>query len=332
MKNNKIAIIGAGSAGVMAALRAVLNNDKVILYTGNAKTKKKARGTWVGKVHNVPGFSVYKKAIVDPNKITLDEIQESEFKNNIEIINETVSDIKVREDGSFTIESDSRNESVSYVVLATGVMDVQPEINGSIRPIFPYANVQLANYCLRCDGHLVHQKETIVLGHNTSAAWTAIILKERYDTLSLKICTNGEKINFNEETSKLISLYDIPIETQPIIDFNGNKREKKLEYVVLENGELVHTDMIFVSLGMIVYNDLALKLNVEVDDRGFIITNPKGETNIDNFYAVGDVEAGYKKQIYTGWDRAVDALDHINLKIRKERRNKRIKNSYKEVS
>ena len=79
----------------------------------------------------------------------------------------------------------------------------------------------------------------------------------------------------------------------------------------------------FVSLGMIVYNELAKEIGAELDERGFVKTNAKGETNIENFYAVGDIQADTKKQIYTSWDMAVDSLDDINAKIRREFRAQR---------
>ena len=71
---------------------------------------------------------------------------------------------------------------------------------------------------------------------------------------------------------------------------------------------------------MIVYNELAKGLGAKTDERGFVVTNNRGETNIPKLYAAGDLRAGIKKQIYTAWDSAVDACDDINTKIRRENR------------
>ena len=38
-----VCVIGAGSAGVMATLRTVLNNDDCLLFPGTPKNKKKSR-------------------------------------------------------------------------------------------------------------------------------------------------------------------------------------------------------------------------------------------------------------------------------------------------
>ena len=77
-----IAVIGGGSAGVMATLRSVLNNDETILFPGSAKDKKKSRGFWVSKVENMPGHLEYKKGIEQPNLESLKWLSEGEFKEN----------------------------------------------------------------------------------------------------------------------------------------------------------------------------------------------------------------------------------------------------------
>ena len=71
---------------------------------------------------------------------------------------------------------------------------------------------------------------------------------------------------------------------------------------------------------MIVYNELALELGAKVDERGFVITDSKGLSSVENLYVAGDLRAYAKKQIYTAWDHAVDSADGINSKIRQEKR------------
>ncbi|MGB0454978.1 MAG: NAD(P)/FAD-dependent oxidoreductase [Bacteriovoracaceae bacterium] len=316
----QIAIIGGGAAGVMAALRGVLNNDKVTMFMGAAKEKKKSRALWVARVDNIPGYDHFKKGIVNPNQSTIQSIESGPFAENFS--KKAKSIVEINKDGEVFKLKDNDGElyEFDYVVLATGVMDVQPHIQDSIEPILPYANVQLVDYCIRCDGHHVHGKNTAVIGHTSGAAWVAVMLHERYNVPQMTIITNGEEPQFDEETRRLIELYGFEVETSPILHISGNAREKILNSFTLEDGTIVESEAAFVSLGMLVYNELAKKLGAEVDERGFVITGPKGETNIQNLYAVGDVQAGKKKQIYTGWDSAVDALDDINGKIRREKR------------
>jgi thioredoxin reductase (NADPH) len=94
----------------------------------------------------------------------------------------------------------------------------------------------------------------------------------------------------------------------------------------------VEADMGFVSLGMIVYSDLAKEVGAELDERGFVKADSVGHTTVDGFYVAGDVMAGTKKQIYTAWDTAVNALDVINQRLRSERRQKKLLEYRKRVN
>ena len=316
-----VAIIGGGSAGTMAALRTVLNNRTCIFFPGNGKDKKKSRAFWVAKVENVPGHSKYKKGIEDPNKETLDWMSESKLKDNF-IWKKNRGISKIEKEGDLYILTDDKGQKYKarYVILSTGLMDIQPHVKGDIKVILPFANMQTVDYCLRCDGHHTFEKDTSVIGHNSGAAWGAIMLHERYKNPSMKILTNGEKPEFDETVSKLIDLYGIEIYEDEIEEVLGKPEEGKLEGFMLKGGKHVETQFSFVSLGMMVYNDLATNFGPDVDDRGFVITDKSGETTVKGLYVAGDLRAGGKKQIYTAWDQAVDTVDAIDAIIRKAER------------
>ena len=318
-----IAVIGGGAAGTMAVLRTVLNNDETLFFPGNAKDKKRSRAFWVRKVENMPGHLAYQKGIEDPNLESLKFLAEGEFSEKFHWLKgRGVVDIKKRSNGGFTL-TDSKGEhyTARFIILATGVMDVQPEIDGSIAPILPYANVQIVDYCIRCDGHHTKGKHVSVIGHQIDAPWVGAILHERYDC-PIHLLTNGKEPEFDEDGERLIKAYNFKVSTSPIIGVEGDDKKLDLKGFQLGDGEFVDTDFSFISLGMIVYNELAKALGVEVDDRGFVITDAKGHTNIEGVYAAGDLRAGVKKQIYTAWDTAVDSADHINGILRREKRNK----------
>jgi thioredoxin reductase (NADPH) len=313
MKVFDVAVIGGGSAGTMAALRTVLNNDECLFFPGTPKDKKKSRALWVRKIENMPA-----RGIEEPNLATLKWISESAFNEKFHWKKNTgVDSLKKNENGLFEIQ-DSKGESylVRYVILCTGVMDVQPHIQGSIEAVFDYANAQTIDYCLICDGHHVFKKKTGVIGHTNSAAWVSIMLVERYDLNELTIFTNGENPDFKEDTQKLIDAYGIKIEKAKISSVKGQDKGKILEALELEDGSVFPLEICFVALGMIVYNELAVQLGAKIDDRGFVIGNEAGETSVENLYVAGDLKAQTRKQIYTAWDNAVSAATSVNQKIR----------------
>lgn len=323
MKIYDIAVIGGGSAGTMAMQRAILNNDECLFFPGSPKDKKRSRAFWVTKVENMPAHFNFKKGIEEPNKEVVDWILNSPFKDKLHFKkNLGIVSIKKNEQNIFElIDSKENTYFAKFVILCTGVMDVQPLINESIDPIFPYANVQLADYCLRCDGHHVLNKKIAIIGHTSSALWVAIMLYERYQCPEVSILTNGEVAIFDEETIALAKRYGFKIYEEKIAEIKGDLDKKLLDSFVLKNQKIVNCEYAFIALGMIVYNQLAKDLSVALDARGFVITDNKGKTNIDGLYVAGDLRANTKKQIYTAWDTAVDSADEINAILRRTKRN-----------
>lgn len=307
----------------MAALRTVLNNDECLFFPGSAKDKKKSRALWVRKVENMPAHLQYKRGIEDPNAETLKWISESAFKEKL-VIQKNTGVVSLKKESDIFIITDSKgnNHKAQFVILCTGVMDVQPVINGTIETVFDYANAQTMDYCLICDGHHVLGKRASVIGHTNSAAWVAIMLYERYQAGNFHILTNGKTPDFGEDTKKLISQYGIRVVQTEIRSIEGEEKGKVLKAFHLLDGTRVETDICFVALGMIVYNELAKQVGAEIDERGFVKGDENGQTSVPGLFVSGDLKANTRKQIYTAWDNAVSAANAINLKLRASRRPK----------
>lgn len=307
----------------MAVLRTILNNDECLFFPGSPKDKKKSRALWVRKVENMPAHLNYKRGIEDPNAETLKWISESAFKDNL-FIHKNVGVVSLKKEGEHFHITDSKGNShlARYVILCTGIMDVQPEIKGSIETVFDYANAQTIDYCLICDGHHVLDKKASVLGHGNGAAWVAIMLYERYKPSNMHIFTNGRAPEFQPDTQKLIEAYGIRIRQDEISDVLGEEKGKILKGFLFPDGSVVETDICFVALGMIVYNELAKEVGAELDERGFVKADESGATSVAGLYVAGDLKANTKKQIYTSWDHAVNAANAINMKLRASRRPK----------
>jgi thioredoxin reductase (NADPH) len=327
MKIYDVAVIGGGAAGMMAVLRTCLNNDQCLFFPGNAKDRKKSREFWVSKVENMPDYSHYHKGIVDPNKNCLDWIQGSSFSKNLAWQkNRSVQNLKRIENDLFQLTDDQGNHfQARYVILCTGVMDIQPIINGSIQEILPYANVQLADYCLRCDGHHVAGKKTTVITNSSSGVWVAVMLHERYQPPAMTVLFNGSRVELNQELQQLVKLYNISLVDGNIQSIAGNAKQGQLEAFLMEDDSRVEAQVCFIALGMLVYNQLAKDLGAKLDERGFVLTDANGESSLSGLYVAGDLRANAKKQIYTAWDHAVDSADAINAKLRRQRRMEHLK-------
>lgn len=340
----EIAVIGAmGVAGSMGALRAVLNNQKVLAFSGDPTTTRKSRGTWVTKVDNMPLMFDRKRPVASTAKETIDWLlKHRDFSKNFNLVKQAVSSIeKVEVDGEEVFEiyapknlnqdsdfmyekSEESKYYAHYVLLCTGIADVQPLINGSIEPVFPYANVGHIDYCLRCDGHRSLGRTTGVIGHGPTAAGVAIILHERYAPPEMKIFLNGEQADFSDEQKELIDLYGIKIIPDPIVGINGDPKVA-MESFSLEGSDGKYdepVDFAFAMLGQIAYNELAVSLGAEVSEKGNVICNERGESSVAGLYVAGDLRDTGMYQIYTAWDQAVSSVDDIDRKLRAMKREK----------
>jgi thioredoxin reductase (NADPH) len=313
-----VAVIGVGGAGQMAMLRAVLNHLETLVFLGDGDATRRSRAAWVTEVENIPGLFDKKRPITATTREVIRFIRN---RDDLEPFLTTVKRSAVaikKEDELFEISTGKDEYRARFVVLCTGTMDVQPEIGGSIEPIFPFANRGDILYCVRCDGHKTVGRPCAVIGHRAIAGRIAVTLKERYDLPALHVLTHGRSFEGDDRLSALMDRYGIRVHTEEIREILGDPRKGLTGFRVGE--QTVEVSHAFVAMGSIVYNELAKQLNVRLGDDDHIITDARGETSVPGFYAAGDLVKGKKKQVYTAWDLAVDAVDSIDAKIRKLKR------------
>lgn len=313
-----IAVIGAGAAGTMAAKRAVLNNNKVLLFAGAKQEQRRSRGYWVRKIDNIPGFGKYQRAVLELRNESLKELVGSPLSKNLYVIEDSIFTIQKKADYFKLIDGSGHIFYAKYVVMATGIMDEQPHIEGSIRPVLKYANGQTVAYCALCDGHHSFGKKTVVIGHTESAAKNALLLTEKYQLTDPTILTNGRPHQFTPELLKKIQEKNIMILAEPIKEVLGDKEKRQLTGFKLKTGEIVEAQIAFVALGVRPNNKLALQLGANVDVAGLVVSDANGETSVANLFVVGDLRANSTKQVYTAWQHAVESLQLINQRIRQE--------------
>ena len=250
-----------------------------------------------------------------------------------------------REGEQFVIETDrGRTVRGQAVVLSTGVMDRQPSIKmttksgkvvDDIRWIYPYANNESLLYCVICEGHLTRDTSTVVFGSSEAAAQVALMLHERYG-IRVTLLTNGEPLTATEETRLLLSEYDIASlspRVVEILDPEGVSKGTMLRGFRLEDGTVVEARFGMVTMGLHrIYNDLARQLGAEIDSRDrvpeeahVLVDDESSETSVRGLFAIGDMSrrrgAGPSlKQIYTAQEYAVRAVNAIDGRLRRARR------------
>lgn len=335
-----VAVIGGGAAGTMATLRSVLYGMKVVWFTGNISTRRKSTAQWVSSVENIPSFFNTKMPITMQQNEVLKWISEhSEFSSNLKTYKTTVDSINnitadsihhgktsqssqlnyfeilATEKNRRTSSIESLNLKARFIVVATGIMPIQPHIKGSIKSVLPFANYNHFIYSLESNGHLTIGKRVLVIGYNKSAYDTIISIINRYKPPFIALSTNGIQMNLSNE--QLISLEEkkIPIFKEEILSIKGEP-QKGIDSILFDSGVDLKIEKIVVSIGNIIHNDLLKNLNIQLDDDGYVVTDANGRTSLNNVYAAGDIISKSRKQVFSAWDSSARAVDDIEIKIR----------------
>lgn len=362
----ELTVVGGGIAGAACALRAAQYGLKTAWVMGDKLTAKRSRSMWVRNIDNMIGVhpgvvlsQLRKKWRKDLHLLeALDslghmDISTMDIIRNVqerlwripEMVNEikgVAKEARKLEDGTFEVttssESDGKIRSHA-MVLATGIMDRQPlikkehkgEVEDATKWIYPFANKETVLYCVRCEGHLTMDKSVAIIGDNETAGQIALMLSERYHT-PLVVLTNGEELQVQDDTRKLMDHYGVQVRKERIVDVHSEADGRgKLRSLELENGEEITVQFALVSLGLFkVYNELAVQLGAdlmspekEVDQRRVKVDH-RSETTVPNFFAVGDLsqreDEGTMMQIYTAQEFAVRAVDTVDRRRRKRQR------------
>lgn len=155
------------------------------------------------------------------------------------------------------------------------------------------------SYCGTCDGFFFRDKTVVVVGGGDTAVEEALYLSKLARKVSL--VHRGTALR----ASKLLQsrLMDEPritiIWNTIITEIKGNS--KTVDAVSFENTETgekgeLPTDGIFIFIGNFPNNQL-VPPEVRMNERGFVITDEKCETNVPGIFAAGDLRQKFASQI-----------------------------------
>ena len=281
-----VAIIGGGPAGLAAAVYAARGGMKTVIFE---KALVGGQITTTADVENYPGFEENMSGFDIADKMRK---QAEKFGTEIKLEN-----IKSIQWNNFikSVETDSNKYNAKTVILATGAnprkLGVQGEAKYTGRGV---------SYCATCDGALYRDKTVAIVGGGDSAVEEAIfltkfakkvyIIHRRDELRAVKLI---QKRAF--ENDKIEIIWDSIVK-----EIKGGDFIEKIELYNKKTkvGSELELDGIFIYVGIIPNNEL-VKSVVELDEQGFIITDPTMHTKIPGLYAAGDVVQKVLRQVIT---------------------------------
>ena len=277
----RLVIVGGGCAGYSAAVCAARNNVDVTLITGNDIGGQLAKAT---VVDNVPGFNVM------TGDDFMDKLRSHALEFGTNMIEDEVTYMEFNQHPFRVLTDHSGTVVADRIIIATGKSFNSLNI-GSEKKFIGRG----VSYCVTCDGRFYKNRGVCVVGSGDSAVKAAIFLsKIAHD---VKLLVRGDRLKasaYNKNELKTRSNIDVIFNTN-VIDICG---DGLVEYIVVDRcgkQENISTDGVFVMVGSNPNTELFNGF-IELDERGYIITDDHCRTNIKWVYAAGDVQSSAYKQ------------------------------------
>jgi thioredoxin reductase (NADPH) len=288
----ELIVIGGGPAGLSAGIYGARSGLKTVILE---KTTTGGRAGEAPLVENYPGL--------DPMKgMELVEKLRAQAEKCVEIKEfEKVNDVEVGT--NFLVRTDSGEYSTDALIIATGTTHRKLGVKGEAELLG-----KGVSYCATCDGFLFKGKKVAVVGGGNAAVMYAIHLDSLGCDVTL-IHRRGELRSVDSLQRKLGGKVHILLNSmvEEIIgdNFVEGIRVQDLKEKTRKDIEVAG---VFVSVGEDPNSELAAKIGVSLDEKGYIITDKTQRTNIPRVYAAGDVTVGVKQIVVACSGGAVAAL------------------------
>lgn len=299
MEHQNLIIIGAGPAGLSAGMHAGYFGLKTLIF------EEKIPGGLAAEIpllENYPGFSegISGKSLIDR---ILKQCKRAEIE-----IHQLEKVIKLNlEDREKIVETDKSKWTANAVIIASGRIPRTLGVRGENE--FRGKGV---SYCAVCDSAFFKNKRVTVIGEGSPAAEVALYLSESASSVVL-ICLRprieAEKILIERMAEKRIEV----LTNMEVKEIEGDIKVKSVVLSDKKTGDTkeIETDGVFFQLEEIPNSQLAEQAGIKADEKGYIIVDEKGRTNINDVYAVGDVTNHPVKQVITAVAQAAVAVNAL---------------------
>lgn len=301
----ELLIIGAGPAGVAAAVYAARKQLKTVLVTkewGGQSTVSPEIFNWIGE-KSISGIDLAKK---------FEEHVRDYEGEYLDIIDGVTVDMLAEEDGFWATLSDGKTIEAKTVFVASGSGRRKLNIPGAEE----FENKGVV-YCASCDGPLFSGKDVVVVGGGNAGFETAAQLSAYCKSVTL--LHRSASFKADEITVEKVLEKDnvVALKNSEPVEILGDAFVSGVKYIDKEGGEEKRLEVqgVFVEIGQIPNTEFIEGL-VHFDDYKRIVVDPRTQkASKAGIWAAGDVTDGLYHQNNIAAGDAVKAIENIYLSI-----------------
>jgi len=262
-----VLVVGAGPAGLTAATYLARFHRRFAVVDAG-----KSRARWIPTSNNCPGF---------PSGIGGDALL-GKLRMQAEGFDVCIEDGRIERlqrdgDAFVATAADGRSWRSRFVLLATGVVDVMPAMDGLEAGIASHA----VRLCAVCDGYEASDADIAVLAPVDDAIRHAAFLRSFSRRVAAIPTEAGAPSPECAALAEQAGIELLPPALAMRCDDNGC-------VVDTEAGER-RFDTLYPVLGCDAQSRLATALGAAVDDNGELTVDARMQTSVEGLYAIGDV-------------------------------------------
>ena len=289
-------IVGGGPAGLSAAIFLARFHRRFVLIDAG-----QSRASWIPRSHNHPAFpeGINGEALLGRMREQL-----AGFGGHVE--QGSISVLVRRPNGLFSASAGEQSWTASNILLATGVIDVEPPLPDTIGAV----RTGLVRQCPICDGFEMTGHSLVVIGHGTRGLAEALFLRTYTDKIT--IVTLGHTMDLSPEAEQRRKTAGIELIEMPVSSIQ--REGDRIARILFEDRSSISTDTIYSALGVHPRSDLAALIGVALEEDGRISTDPHQRTSVQGCYAAGDIVTGLNQigvAMAQGEIAAVDIHNHL---------------------
>lgn len=286
IQKEKVIIIGAGPAGLSAALYTARADLEPLVMVGSLVG---GQASLTYTIENYPGFP---DGIGGAELGDLFQKQAEKFGARIEFTSVDGVDLSQR---PFKVQTYGKDYLAESLIIATGASSNLLNIPGEKE-----LTGKGVSYCATCDGWFFKGKKVVVVGGGDSALEESLFLTRFASSVTIihrrdALRAGAILQNRIKEDPKIEILYDT-IVTEVI----GDEAVKALKIQNVKTGEnkIFETDGLFVFIGH-TPNTAIFKDQINLDERGYITIDQQMQTGIKGVFAAGEVADSQNRQVVT---------------------------------